>query len=145
MSLLLLKLFKDFERVINDLLLITFFLVIRGAQEFHHEWIVAPRLFKHLLLLELLKMLIQLRAQEILLLVPLVDRSVLRVEVILTRIIPQEDIVLLVNLACIGKESLRVIVCPKDQRVLLLFSCLVEKLVFKGILVIKVRVQEGLR
>jgi hypothetical protein len=39
-------------------LLMTFFPVIRGAQEFHHEWIVAPRLFKHLLLLKLLKMLI---------------------------------------------------------------------------------------
>lgn len=36
MSLLLLELFKDFERVINDLLLMTFFPVIRGAQEFHH-------------------------------------------------------------------------------------------------------------
>jgi hypothetical protein len=33
-------------------------------------------------------------------------------------------------------------VCPKDQRVLLLFGCLVEKLVFKSILVIEVRVQE---
>lgn len=79
MSLLLLELFKDFERVINDLLLMTFFPVIRSAQEFHHEWIVAPRLFKHLLLLELLKMLIQLRAQKILILISLVDRSLLRV------------------------------------------------------------------
>jgi hypothetical protein len=79
MSLLLLELFKDFERVINDLLLMTFFPVIRGAQKFHHEWIVAPRLFKHLLLLKLLEMLIQLRAQKILILIPLVDRSLLRV------------------------------------------------------------------
>lgn len=79
MSLLLLELFEDFERVINDLLFITFLPVICGAQEFHHEWIVTPRLFKHLLLLKLLKMLIKLRAQKILILIPLVDRSLLRV------------------------------------------------------------------
>ena len=77
MSLLLLELFKDFERVINDLLFMTFFPIIRGAQEFHHKWIVAPRLLKHLLLLKLLEMLIQLRAQKIIIFVPLFDRLLL--------------------------------------------------------------------
>lgn len=52
---------------------------------------------------------------------------------------------LLIDAACIGQKSLWVMVCPKDQRVLLLFSCLVEKLVFKSILVIEVRVQERVR
>jgi hypothetical protein len=65
--------------------------------------------------------------------------------VILARIIPQEDVVLLVYLANIGEESFGIMVCPKDQRVLLLFCCLVEKLVFKSILVIEVWVQKGVR
>jgi hypothetical protein len=65
--------------------------------------------------------------------------------VILARIIPQEYVVLLVYVANVRQESFWIMVCPKDQRVLLLFRRLVEKLVFKSILVVEVRVQERVR
>lgn len=64
---------------------------------------------------------------------------------ILARIIPQEDVVFLVYLAYIREESFGIMVCPKDQRVLLLFGRLVDKLIFKTILVIEIWVQKRVR
>lgn len=64
---------------------------------------------------------------------------------ILARIIPQEDVVFLVYLAYIREESFGIMVCPKYQRVLLLFGRLVDKLVFKTILVIEIWVQKRVR
>lgn len=64
---------------------------------------------------------------------------------ILARIIPQEYVVFLVYLAYIREESFGIMVCPKDQRVLLLFGRLVDKLVFKTILVIEIWVQKRVR